>query len=387
MPQLVLLAVGVTSMYARPARVPIWFGAAACTALALAVGWIGWRTAGDALQPLTEPLLFLLFAVPLAVLLDRAGLFEALAARIEGGPRLVGWLWLLAAAVTIVFNLDAAVVLLTPLYIRVAVRHHYPPAMLAFQPALLACLASGALPVSNLTNLVVAEQLDLTVVDFLRHLLLPTVAACAVGWIAYRRAFRVRVERPPLTVDIDDGALRRGLPIVAFVLVGFTAGGQIGIPPWVVAVIATAWAARLSRPQERLPWSALPVHAIVLTVALAVLVGGAVPHLHLAALPDGNGAAGRLRALAYGALASCASNNLPAVLAGGPALPRADHVWPLLVGANIGPTMILSGALSGLLWRDTCARLGVHVSARRFTAVGVRVGLPALLAAAALVVW
>lgn len=53
MPQLVLLAVGVTSIYARPARVPIWFGAVACTAVELAAGWIGWRTAGDALEPLT----------------------------------------------------------------------------------------------------------------------------------------------------------------------------------------------------------------------------------------------------------------------------------------------------------------------------------------------
>ncbi|HEY5424337.1 MAG TPA: hypothetical protein VIK05_12735 [Ilumatobacteraceae bacterium] len=49
----------------------------------------------------------------------------------------------LAAAVTVVFNLDAAVVLLTPLYIRIARRHGYSPEMLAFQPALLACLASN----------------------------------------------------------------------------------------------------------------------------------------------------------------------------------------------------------------------------------------------------
>jgi arsenical pump membrane protein len=241
--------------------------------------------------------------------------------------------------------------------------------------------------VSNLTNLVVAEQLDLTVADFMRHLLGPTVAACAVGWLAYRRTFRDRADRPPLAVAVDDGALRQGLPIVAFVLVGFTAGELVGIPPWAVAALATGWAALITRRRERFPWRALPVHAIVMTVALAVLVAGAVPHLDLADLLDGDGVAGRLRALTYGVLASNLSNNIPAVLAGAPALPSADHVWPLLVGANIGPTMVLSGALSGLLWRDTCARLGVHISARRFTAVGLRVGLPALLAAAALVVW
>ena len=128
--------------------------------------------------------------MPLAIVLDRIGVFEALAATVDGGKHLVGGLWLLATAVTIVFNLDASVVLLTPLYIRIAHRHGYPPEMLAFQPALLACLASNPLPVSNLTNLIVAEHFDLSVGEFLRHMVLPTFAACLVGVALFRRASR-----------------------------------------------------------------------------------------------------------------------------------------------------------------------------------------------------
>ncbi len=51
---------------------------------------------------------------------------ESLAAIVDGGAHLVAGLWVLAAGVTIVFNLDASVVLLTPLYIRIAQRHAYP---------------------------------------------------------------------------------------------------------------------------------------------------------------------------------------------------------------------------------------------------------------------
>ena len=40
--------------------------------------------------------------------------------------------------------LDASVVLLTPLYIRVVRRHGLDPTLLAFQPVLLAALASSA---------------------------------------------------------------------------------------------------------------------------------------------------------------------------------------------------------------------------------------------------
>ena len=49
--------------------------------------------------------------------------------------------------VVALLNLDAAVVLLTPLAVRVARRAGLDPVAMAFQPALLACLASSALPV------------------------------------------------------------------------------------------------------------------------------------------------------------------------------------------------------------------------------------------------
>jgi len=62
-------------------------------------------------------------------------------------------------------------------------------------------------------------------------------------------------------------------------------------------------------------------------------------------------------------------------------------VWPLLIGSNIGPVLVISGALSGLLWRDTAGALGVRVSGRRYSAIGLRVGLPALIAASAVVLF
>ncbi|MGI8755893.1 MAG: hypothetical protein ACR2MB_08545 [Acidimicrobiales bacterium] len=48
----------------------------------------------------------------------------------------------MAAAVVAVFNLDAAVVFLNPLYVRIARRQGLPSEALAFQPALLASLGS-----------------------------------------------------------------------------------------------------------------------------------------------------------------------------------------------------------------------------------------------------
>ena len=379
-----LLVLGIAALFLRPFGAPLWVGPVAAALVGLATRVIHWDAASDSLKLLTKPLLFLLFAVPLAVLLDRIGVFAALAALVDGGEHLVAGLWFLATAVTVVFNLDASVVLLTPLYIRIAQRHGYSPEMLAFQPAILACLASNPLPVSNLTNLIVAEHFDLGVGDFARHLVLPTIVACLVGWIGFRRAFAIG--RPQFTTideHVDARALRRGLPIVAFVLVGFTAGSAVGVPEWIVAAVALAWAAVLA---AQLPVRAIPHEAILVAAGLGVLVAGASPHLGLASVFDATGMLGRLRTFTFGAIASDVSNNLPAVLAAQRALHDRTQVWALLVGANMGPVLVISGALSGLLWRDTAGSLGVHVSVRRYTHIGLRVGLPALIAAGAVVI-
>src|SRR4051794_33582940 len=233
-------------MFLRPFGMPLWVGPVVAALIGMAIGAIHWDDASEALQTLTKPLLFLVFAVPLAVALDRIGVFGALAAMVDGGERMVAALWCLATGGTIVFNLDAAVVLLTPLYIRVARRHGYSPEMLAFQPVLLACLASNPLPVSNLTNLIAAEHFDLRVSEFFRHMVLPTIAACGIGWIAFRRAFTTAPSGESGIDDaIDKRALRRGLPIVAFVLIGFTLGAAVGVPEWIVAALALVWAAAI----------------------------------------------------------------------------------------------------------------------------------------------
>ena len=203
----VLLAAGIVTMFVHPRRVPLWAGPTVFALIGLATQTIAWSTARSALDVLRDPLLFLVFAVPLAVLLDRIGVFAALAARVDDGRHLLLWLWLLGIGVTIVFNLDAAVVLLTPLYVRIAHRHGIPPVVLAFQPALLACLASNPLPVSNLTNLIVAEQHDLGLGEFLVHLGPVTVVACTVGWFGYRRwAGRVIAGGTEWACDVPDPA-------------------------------------------------------------------------------------------------------------------------------------------------------------------------------------
>lgn len=383
---IVLLAAGVVTMFLRPHRVPLWTGPLVAAVLGIVTTTISLDATRDALRALRDPLLFLALAVPLAILLDHLGVFAALAGRLDHGEHLLLWLWLLGIGVVVVFNLDAAVVLLTPLYIRIAQRHGIDPIVLAYQPALLACLASSPLPVSNLTNLIAAERLDLDVGGFLVHLGPVTAVACTVGWFGYDRWVLHHTTRTQLTHDLPDvpavssgddaRALRLGVPIIAFVLVGFTAGNALGVPAWIVAAIAAVWAMALV---HELPWRTVPVGAMLVAAALAVLVAGALPHLHVDRLLGDGGVLGRLRAFGFGALGSDATNNLPTILAGSASLHERSQVWSLLAGTNLAPILVISGSLSGLLWRDTAKRFGVRITARHYSATGFRVGALAVL--------
>jgi len=371
-------------------RLPGWTGPAALAVAALVIRVAPLGAARSAGHNLANPIAFLLLAVPLAVLLDQSGFFAALAGMIGATKHLLLGLWMLAALVTIVFNLDAAVVLLTPLFVRIAERRGRDPVAFGFIPVLLASLASSVLPVSNLTNLIVADRFHLGVLDFVEHLGLPTLAAVIVGGWMFARCCGGQFAATPIadlgrqsSADaVDPAALRVGYPVVAWLLIGFVAGGQIGVPEWaVVAVALVALAVR----QRSLPWRDVPVQAAVLAVGLGVLATAAARHLPVEQLLSIRGIPGKLATVGVMAVSSNAINNLPALLVTLPGLDaHHDQTWSVLLGVNLGPTLWVTGALSTLLWQATMRRLGHPVSAIRYARTAVRVGAPAIIAAAAI---
>lgn len=421
----VLLLAGVASAIRHPPWLPAWAGPVLAVLADLVVGVTGPDRSASAVRPLVQPVAFLVAAVPLAVMLDELGFFRAVAARVNrrgGGP---GYLWALAAVVTTVLNLDAGVVLLTPLYVRVAHQRGWDPLVLAAQPVLLACLASSALPVSNLTNLIAVSWAGASTAQFVTHLALPSLVASSVGWWCYRRwcaaglhgvstgaegqevrrragrARRSRAEAGGAGGADERYALRVGGAVVGGVLVGFTGGPVVGVQPWVVAVLADAILAVLfvravagrrtgastawwsARTWSSLPWRAVPVGTAIMVFGLGVLATAATRYLPTGQLLSGASLPSLARETGLAALAANLVNNLPALLV---ALPKLGHragpeLWAVLLGVNMGPVLLVTGSLASLLWMSTLRRLGVGIGPAAFTRFGVRSALPGAAAA------
>ena len=331
-------------------------------------------------------LAFLLAGVPLAALLDRLGFFDSVAVLLLGRGqrrRSVFSLWVLAALTTAVLNLDTTIVLLTPLYVRIA-RHSDSDALaLAAIPLFLASFASSVLPISNLTTLIVVQRFDVDTFAVISHLGLPSLAASLVGWLVYRR-------RHPTTLNAvvhqapDRRALVIGGAVVGGVLVGFVLGPYFGIAAWVVALAADVI---LMLVVGAVPWREVPVTTALLVTAIAAAVTVIVPEGALnAPLHHSDAASVGLLAIAAGVLAN-AVNNLPALLIGTDSVTSMNWgMWAWLLGVNVAAVLVPLGALANLLWLRIMRAEGMRIGVRRYMGITVPVALPAVAAAIVMLV-
>lgn len=342
---------------------------------------------GDQLRAIAPALAFLLAGVPLAALLDRLGFFGAVvdALGTRSRPLSLTQLWFVAALTTIVLNLDTTVVLLTPLYIRVARRARLDPLALAAVPLLLASLASSVLPVSNLTTLLAADQLALSTWDVLSHLALPTAVACVVAGALHRRRHptlvRIVVDEPVDTSERTSDALRVGGVLVAALLVAFVVGPRWGVAPWMAAAVAdVVLMVRL----RHIPWREVPVRTAAAVAAIAAVVAVVVPADALTDALQHDRPAAVMALAAGGALTADLVNNLPAVLVAIDGTSTATWgFWGWLLGVNAGAVLVPLGALANLLWLRVARDEGIAVGLRRYLGITVPVAGPAVIAAIA----
>lgn len=396
---LLALVVVLVFAIARPAGLSEAVAAVPAAALVVAIGAVSPHDALTEMNRMLPVVLFLAAVLVLASLCDDEGLFDAagawMARTSSGNPRrLLGQVFVVAAATTAVLSLDATVVLLTPVVLATVRALRVPARPHLYATAHLSNTASLLLPVSNLTNLLAFSAAGLSFTRFSVLMAAPWLVAVAAEYAVFRWVFRGDLAEAPAAEAPEPGERPVFvLVVLGLTLVGFAVTSFAGLSPaWAALAGAVVLGVR-SLAQRRSTIGGivrslnLPFCVFVLALAVvvkAVMVNG----LDTAAgdlLPSGDGLAALLGIAALAAVLSNVVNNLPAVLVLLPLVSGPAAVLAVLIGVNIGPNLTYVGSLANLLWRRVLHQQDEPTSVREFSWLGLlTVPLCLVLAVAAL---
>ena len=362
-------------------------------------------TADTAVNPLK--ILALFFSMTfLSVYLDEAGFFHYLAGRTlaragSDQRKLLASLFVTVSVLTVFTSNDIVVLTFTPFigYFTKAAKINPVPYLVT--EFIAANTFSMMFIIGNPTNIYLASGAGIDFLAYVKVMFLPTLFAGIAVYVAIRLLFR-KALKVPMHGEATEGKIRHKPTVVLGMLhlgvctVLLAVGSYINLPMWIIAVCAAGslivctcvmnavthrGPRLLFRSIHRLPWLLIPFVISMFGLVLAM---------------NGSGLSGRIADVlshgdpiwVYGISSSLSANiinNIPmsvlftSLLSCGNAPLRA--VYATIIGSNLGAYLIPVGALAGIMWMSLLKTVGVDFSFGKFVSYGVRIAVPAILAA------
>ncbi|MBQ9485848.1 MAG: hypothetical protein IJU83_03320 [Clostridia bacterium] len=364
-------------------------------------------TADTAVNPLK--ILALFFSMTfLSVFLDETGFFGYLAqkaAALAKGSRfsLFVAIYALTSVLTVFTSNDVVILTLTPFICYFCKNTKIDPLPYLAGEFAAANTWSMALIIGNPTNIYLGVSAGIGFLEYLKIMILPTVAAgiteFAIVILIFRKSLAaplvpaVTEVKPESRADIIIGLVHL-IACLAFLVVS----GYVNIEMWLVSVVCAASlficvAVRrlfkrdgkkyLSGSLKRLPWQLIPFVVSMFVIVIYFNYCGVSEKL--AAF------LGEKKVLwTYGGASFIAANvinNIPmsilfsALPAGLAQSAYYRAVYATIIGSNIGAFLTPIGALAGIMFTDLTERQGVKYGFKRFLLYGVCISVPTLLAA------
>jgi len=378
--------------------------------LMLATGVVSLTQAFEVLKASLNILLFFLGLMLVSAVADRAGFFEWSAIKAVrlakgSGRSLLFVVFGLGAVVTAFFSNDATALVLTPVVYVLVTRLRLNPLPFVFACAFIANTASMILPVSNPVNLLAVDEFGITLGEYLRFLLLPSLVVISLNVALFAIIFRKQVSASfnrdlaeyPIKVDRFFLFVCGGLALTAL---GYILTSIYGLP---LSVPALAGAAVLlvggfgsRRLNIRHIGSSISWSIFFFILSLALLVKGLenaeVTHTLGEALADLS-SRGSMEAVVSTsfctAIGSNLINNWSAMMVSVSTLGSISNpassldpslVYAAILGADLGPNIAIIGSLSSMLWLILLRRRGLDIHPLQYLKLGLLVTPPMLIA-------
>lgn len=380
--------------------------------LMLATTLVSPSQAYDVLKTTANILLFFLGLMVVCAVADRAGFFEwsafkAVKLANGKGRRLLLVLFVLGAVITTFLSNDATALILTPIVYVLVTKLRLNPLPYVFACAFIANAASMMLPISNPVNLLAVDQFKLTLGEYLRFLLLPTILAILINVALFAIIFRkvisasFKYDSTGFSVKVDRFFLFTCVCLVLTAL-GYIFASLYGLPlSWpalggAFILLTGGFAFRrltLKRVNSGISWSIL-----LFIFSLALLVKGldnaGVTHTIGEALANlsTKGSLGAILATSFGtAVGSNLINNWSMMMVSvsslgniSTSIPHFNQglIYASIVGADLGPNIAILGSLSSMLWLIILRQRGLDIHPMQYLKLGLMVAPPMLLVAA-----
>jgi arsenical pump membrane protein len=346
-------------------------------------------------------LLFFLGLMIISIIADKAGFFEwcaQKAVKLAGGkgPVLLAVVFGLGAFLTAFFSNDATALILTPIVFTLVTRLKLNALPYVFACAFIANTASMLLPVSNPVNLLAVEKFDLTLGQYLKYLLIPSLLVIGLNIGLFMLIFRKSVFKAyqdnftltPVTIDRFFIAISAGLGLTAggYILVSIY-GLPLAYPALGGAILLLALAFGFRRIQIKQVYTGMSWSIFLFIFALAVLVkglenGGFIQFLteKLAELAS-HGPLQALFSVTIGtAIGSNLINNwsmmmvsvssLESLAAQGAGF-HQSLIYGAIMGADLGPNIAILGSLSSMLWLSLLKKRGLVIHPLQYLKLGL----------------
>jgi arsenical pump membrane protein len=305
-------------------------------------------------------------------------------ARVSGGGVALFLMTMVAVAlVTAVLNLDTSVVFMTPVALHAARAKGTDETAFLYGTIFMSNSASLLLLGSNLTNLLVFSGRGELGSVFAGRMVLPWIASVGVTIVvvlAWRWGALRRGAHPIATTPVSF-TFGPGLFAAVFAVVAMLAVSAPALWVFVAGVVALAYeGVAKKRVSLRGALSVISPVTLSLLFVVAAAVGWFARSSTLTAhlLRHAN----VVTTMAVSGFTSLVINNLPAASLF--AAHDIAHPFALLLGLDLGPNCVVTGALSSLLWWRIARNHQMKPSLVTFSVVGTLVAVLAMAAAAPL---